>query len=188
MKIKNLFNPKVFINELPNNKISALPIVYLVITAILTFVLAMFGAVGQDYIKIVKTTLAPLNQISGPERFSTIFRISIDVFVMLLLYLIIYIVILTVANLVIKLVLKLFKKEISLYKLMNISVYAILASKFLILILSLITLTFSSLLLNISELQAYAFITVPLLVINLSTLILYIYGVVVTTKNKFIPN
>lgn len=188
MTIKNLFNPKIFINKLPNNKISILPIVYLVIAAILTFILAMLGAVGQDYIKIVKTTLAPLNQISSPGRFSTIFRISIDVFVMLLLYLIVYIVILTVANLVIKLVLKLLNKKISLYKLMNISVYAILANKFLILILSLITYAFSSQLLNISESQVYVFITVPLMVINLFTLILYIYGVVITTKNKFVPN
>ncbi|OGY54042.1 MAG: hypothetical protein A3B15_00105 [Candidatus Buchananbacteria bacterium RIFCSPLOWO2_01_FULL_45_31] len=63
-----------------------------------------------------------------------------------------------------------------------------LAARQLILIFLLIIAASGSLFLNLSEWQAYIFIAFPLIVVNLLSLILYIYGIVIAIKNKFVPN
>ena len=185
MKTKNLLKPKRYVNELSKDKIDAEPLFWLIGMTILTFVMPMF-AFKNDFTKLVGDTLAPLQQISGPEKLSVWFNIFTGLVGFALLNIIVYTAILIILNALVKVTLKLFKKEVSLWKLLNISIYAILTNKFLFFIFAFLLILLTPFLKNIPENQTNFIALFPLL-FNIATFILYCYGVAWATKNKFIP-
>ena len=186
MKTKNLFKPKSYVHALSKDKIDAEPLFWLLGLAILTFVIGMFVFAGGG-VNLIKTTFAPLNQINGSDRLTAWFSVITDMVFMAVLYLVIYTALLTITNYIVQKVLKLFKKNISLWKLINIAIYTLLIYKFLVFIQTLILVAIAPWLETVSENQTLFFTSLPLIIFNLATLVLYCYGIAWTTKNKFVP-
>lgn len=182
--MKELFNIKKTIVSLSDNRINTKPLLGLIIVMAFMAIPVIFGFNG-DFIKTVKTTLEPIQNM-GLEKVSAYFEIITGLVVMFLVYLSIAIILTIVTNWVVKKVLALFKQHISLYKLINISIYTFLINLFFTTIfISLIALSIISPIIKhaiISENQAETIVFLPIILINLFTMGLYIYGIMLSIK------
>lgn len=181
--MKELFKIKKTITSLSENRINAKPLFGLIALIILAIIPSTFGF-GGDSIKLIKETLKPLQDIQGPERLSVYFEIGIGLIVMLLVYVAIVIAITLIINWIIKKVLAIFKKDISLYKLLNITIYSLLVNRFFRLVFVTFLVLLHPILKNISETQAEAIVFLPIILINLFGFGLYVYGIKISIRNK----
>jgi len=190
MLIKTILNPKEFIKDLSWRKIEFKLVLIIFLVYVLTVSLSFFGfsSVFNDLISIIKSTLAPLNQLQGAEKSLAIFRISRDVVFMfgmsLFVYVGIYVGIIVIGNLFVKGVALIFKKEITFIALLNISIYSLLAMYFLKFILSLCLVFAIALVGNFTENQVFLFVALPASLINIFSFGLYVYSVIVTVERK----
>ena len=184
--MKKLFNIKKTIVSLSDDRIDIKPLLGLIIVMALMAIPVIFGF-GGDFIKTVKKTLEPIQNM-GLEKVSVYFEIITGLVVMFLIYLSIAIILTIVANWIVKKVLVLFKKHISLYKLINISIYTFLINFFFTTIfISLIALSIIIPVIKdtmITDSQEETIVFLPIILINLFTMGLYIYGIMLSIKNK----
>lgn len=182
--MKELFNIKKTIVSLSDNRINTKPLLGLIVVMALMAIPVIFGFDG-DFIKTVKKTLEPI-QSMGLEKVSVYFEIITGLVVMFLVYLAIVIILTIVANWIVKKVLALFKKHISLYKLINISIYSFLINLFFTTIfISLIALSIIIPAIKdtmITDSQEETIVFLPIILINLFTMGLYIYGIMLSIK------
>ncbi len=186
-KITSKFNPKRYILGLSDNRLEKNQI-YFLIGSMLILPLLPFLLSFNSAIHVLKTTLAPLDKIAGPERVSIIFEIITGVISGSLFLLLANIAIIVFFSWIIKKILGLFKRKISIFKLLNISVYVVIASivfNALTYTIFLLILYFYPTLNNISsEYQSNIFL-IQKTTINLVLLVLYIYAISLSiTANK----
>lgn len=181
--MKELFKIKKTIASLSDDRIAAKLLFGLIAVIILAIIPSAFGF-GGDFIKIIKETLKPLQNIQGPEKLSVYFEIGIGLIVMFFVYIAVAIILTLIINWVVKKILARFKKDITLYKLLNISVYSLLVNRFFRLIFITLLALAHPVLKNISEKQAEAIVFLPIILINLFGFGLYVYGIKISIRNK----
>lgn len=139
---------------------------------------------GGDFIKIIKETLKPLQNIQGSKKLSIYFEIGVGLIFMFFVYIVAVAILTLIINWIVKKLLSLFNKDITLYKLLNITIYTLFINRFFRLIfISLLALA-ATILNNIAESQAEVIVFFPIILINLFGLGLYIYGIKISIRNK----
>lgn len=181
--MKELFKIKKTIASLSDDRIDSKPLFGLITVIALVIIPSAFGF-GGDFIKIIKETLKPLQNIQGPEKLSVYFEIGVGLIFMFFVYIMVAVILTLILNWIVKKVLSLFKKDITLYKLLNITIYTLFINRFFRLIfISLLALA-TPILKNVAESQAEAIVFLPIILINLFGFGLYIYGIKISIRNK----
>jgi hypothetical protein len=184
MKIKKLFHLKPYINLLAENKIDLETLIYLIFSVLL---FGMFNIVRMNLSLITES----FQDFTGMDQITTALTIFPLTFLFMFFTVIfhviigslIYIIIFIVLNFVLQKIFHLFKKKITFWKLINLTIYVLFINKFIILILITIMTLFGF------DFTSFAMDGSPVLpallnyIINIGSLVLYILGVVWTIKN-----
>lgn len=180
--MKELFKIKKTITSLSDNHIDAKPLLGLIVVTVLAIIPSAFGF-GGDFVKLVKETLKPLQNIEGPEKLSAYFEIIAGLVVLSFVCVVVAVILISVVSWIIKSILSLFKKNITFYKLFNILIYSLLVNRFFILIFIMLLALSHPALRSVAENQAEAIVFLPKILINILGFSLYVYGVKISIRN-----
>lgn len=134
ISIKNLFSFRAYIQSISEHKIDSLLILYIILIAVTTSVVGLFLFEG-DGLNLLQKTIEPLNTLPPSERLAGILAISRGMLLASFTYLAVYGVIVVAANWIFQNILKVFKRQITLKKMINLSLYVILLQRFAVLCL-----------------------------------------------------
>lgn len=178
-----LLHPKTAIKQLSDNKIDKKLLLCSLVVWI--FGLALPAIVYfDDSISTFKKILEPLIKYSGSEKVSLIYLLIRDSIEMWLIYLLFIVVVVIIINWIIKKVLNWLKKEISINKLLNIWIYAFFCYSFLKLIIVITLILLSQVFGEFFIEWINPLVNISMLIVNAVVLILFVYAIKVSVKNK----
>lgn len=182
--MRELFKIKKSIINLSDDRIDVKPLLGLIIVIVLSIIPLVFGLNG-DFIRLIKETLKPLQDIHGPNKLLAYYKLVAELMVVFFIEIGIKIALVLIFNWIIKKIFVIFKKDISLYKLINITIYSLFINNlFRLIILTCVSVLFYQFLSKIPENQLWLVTYLPIDIVDILGFLLYIYGIKIAIRNK----